>query len=163
MAKYYANAQAFTPVAVADATNYTSAGFFALQGGVSTQVNRITEIYLGGQAAASAPTPMILSRDSTVGATLSVGLVVPADPSSVLIANPPVAFTTASTKPQRSATLQLLQLGFNAFGGVVRWVAAPGFEIGMLGAAASFGELSLSCMTGGTPGVLTPHIGFEAV
>lgn len=158
-----ANAQAFTPVAVADATNFTSAGFFALQGGVSTQVNRITEIYMGGQATSSAPTPMILARDSTVGATLSVGLVVPTNPAAVLIANPPVAFTTATTKPQRSATLQLLQLGFNAFGGIVRWVAAPGYEIGMLGAAASFGEISLSCMTGGTPGSLTPHMMFEAV
>lgn len=161
MAKWYANSQAFTPVAVADATNFTDSGHLSLQGGSSTQVNKITEVMMGGQATASAPTPMILARDSTVGATLSGALTVAADPATAALAAPPVAFKIATTKPQRSSTLQLLQLGFNAFGGIVRWVAAPGFEIGMLGNAASFGEISLSCMTGGTPGLLNAHIGFE--
>lgn len=161
MAKWYASTQAITPVAVADATNYTSGGFFALQGGSTTQVTKVTEIYMGGQATSSAPTPMILARDSTVGATLSGGFIAQADPATAALAAPMVQFNTATTKPQRSATLQLLQLSFNAFGGVIRWVAAPNFEIGMLGNAASNGELSLSCMTGGTPGSLTAHIGFE--
>lgn len=161
MAKWYASRQAMTPVAVADTAAFTDNGFLALQGGSATQVNKITEVYMGGQAAASAPTPMILARDSTVGATLSGGLLAAADPATAALAAPPVAFSVATTKPQRSATLQLLQLGFNAFGGLVRWVAAPGFEIGMLGNAASLGEVSLSSMTGGTPGALTPHIAFE--
>lgn len=161
MARWYASNQVITPVAVADATNFTSAGFMALQGGSATQVNKITEVYMGGQATSSAPTPMILARDSTVGATLSGSLLAAADPATAALAAPPVAFSIATTKPQRSAALQLLQLGFNAFGGIVRWVAAPGYEIGMLGNTASLGEISLSCMTGGTPGALTPHIGFE--
>lgn len=161
MAKWYASCQAITPVAVADATNFTSAGYLALQGGSATQVSKVVEVYMGGQATSSAPTPMILARDSTVGGTLSGGFLAQADPASAALAAPMVQFTTSNTKPQRSATLQLLQLGFNAFGGVVRWVAAPGYEIGMLGQSASNGELSLSCMTGGTPGLLTAHIAFE--
>lgn len=161
MAKWYASCQAITPVAVADATNFTSGGFLALQGGSTTQVSKISEVYMGGQATASAPTPMILARDSTVGATLSGGFLAQADPATAALAAPMVQFTTATTKPQRSATLQLLQLSYNAFGGIVRWVAAPGFEIGMLGNAASNGEISLSCMTGGTPGSMTAHIAFE--
>lgn len=161
MARWSASRQAVTPVAVADATNFTDNGYLALQGGSATQVNKVCEVYMGGQAASSAPTPMILARDSTVGGTLSGGLLAALDPATAALAAPPTAFSVATTKPQRSATLQLLQLGFNAFGGVVRWVAAPGYEIGMLGNAASFGEVSLSCMTGGTPGALTPHILFE--
>ena len=73
MAKWSANCQAITPIAVADATNFTSGGFLALQGGSSTQVIRVSDILIMGQAAASAPTPMVLARDSTVGATLSGG------------------------------------------------------------------------------------------
>jgi hypothetical protein len=161
MAKWYASTQAITPVAVADATNFTSGGYLALQGGSTTQVSKITEIFIGGQAAASAPTPLIFARDSTVGATLSGGLLAAADPATAVLAAPMVQFVTSTTKPQRSATLQLLQLGINAFGGIIRWVAAPGYEIGMLGNTASLGEVSISCMTGGTPGSVMMHIGFE--
>jgi|SRR6266850_418863 len=161
MAKWYASTQAITPVAVADAADFTSAGYLALQGGSTTQVAKISEVYLGGQATATAPTPMIFARDSTVGATLSLGFLAQADPATAALAAPMVQFTTSTTKPRRSSTLQFLQLGFNAFGGIVRWTAVPGFEIGMLGNAASNGEVSLSCMTGGTPGLLTAHIAFE--
>jgi hypothetical protein len=55
----------------------------------------------------------------------------------------------------------LLNLSFNAFGGIVRWVAAPGQEIGMLGNTASLGEISLSAYTGGTPGLMGSHFILE--
>ena len=161
MARWSANHPSFTPVAVADTTNFTDAGYLALQGGSATQRSQILEVFMGGQAAASAPTYMILARDSTVGATLSGARLAALDPATAALAAPPVAFNTATTKPQRSATLSLLGLGFNAFGGQVRWVAAPGEEIGMLGASASFGEVSLSALTGGTPGLMGAHIIFE--
>ena len=84
------------------------------------------------------------------------------DPATAALAAPPVVFNTATTKPQRSATLSLLNLSFNAFGGIVRWVAAPGQELGMLGnTAALLGELSLSAFTGGTPGLMGSHFIFE--
>jgi hypothetical protein len=162
MAKWSANTQAITPIAVADATNFTSAGYLALQGGSATQVLRVSDIFLGGQAAASAPTPMVLARDSTVGATLSGGYLAAHDPATAALAAPPVQFTTSTTKPQRSATLQLGQLAFNAFGGLVRVNQPPGWEWLMLGNTASFGELSLSCAnTTGTPGLMTMSMGFE--
>ena len=162
MAKWSANCQAITPIAVADATNFTSGGFLALQGGSSTQVIRVSDILIMGQAAASAPTPMVLARDSTVGATLSGGYLAAYDPATAVLAAPPVQFTTSTTKPQRSSTLQLLQIPFNAYGGLVRIGQAENWEWGMLGNTASFGELSLSCAnTTGTPGLLTITIGFE--
>lgn len=162
MARWSASETTWTPVAVADATNFTDTGYHALQGGSTTQRSNILEVFMGGQATTSAPSIMLFGRDSTVGATLSVGRLAALDPATAALAAPPVVFNTASTKPQRSATLgSLLNLSFNAFGGIVRWVAAPGEEIGMLGNTASLGEVSLSALTGGTPGLMGSHFVFE--
>ena len=155
----------FTPVAVADTTAMTDGGYMGLMGGSTTQRLKISEVYMGGQATSSAPTIMLLSRDSTVQATptaLGVGNSnADLDPSTAALAAPPVAFVASTTKPQRAATLGLLNLSFNAFGGIVRWVAAPGSEIGILGNTASLGEVSLSAFTGGTPGLMGAHIIYE--
>lgn len=155
----------FTPVAVADTAAFTDAGYMGLMGGSTTQRIKVSEIYMGGQATASAPCLMVFARDSTVQATptaLSTGNSdAPLDPSTAALAAPPVSFVASTTKPQRSATLGLLNLSFNAFGGIVRWVAAMGAEIGLLGNTASLGEVSLSHYTGGTPGLMGAHIIYE--
>ncbi len=162
MARWNAFKNNWTPVAVADATNFTDSGYMALQGGSSTQRNSLLEVYMGGLASASAPAQMILGRDSTVGATSLSGVgVIALDPATAALAAPPLGLSASTTKPQRSSTLQLLMLGFNAFGGVVRWVAAPGEEIGMLGNTASLGEISLSHASSGTPGLMSSHFIFE--
>jgi hypothetical protein len=162
MAKWSASVPTWTPVAVADTTAMTDAGHHTLQGGSTTQRIAVMELYMGGQAAASAPCIMQFGRTSTVGATLTAGRLAAIDPSTAALAAPPVAYQTSTTKPQRSSTLgALLNLSFNAFGGVVRWLAAPGEEIVMLGNTASLGELSLNAFTGGTPGLMGSHIIFE--
>jgi len=158
MARWSVNQPTWTPVAVADTTNFTSAGYMALQGGSATQRINLLEVFMGGQAGStSSPCIMMVARDSTIGVTLSVGRFASLDPATAALAAPPVSFNTATTEPQRSSTLSLLNLSFNAFGGLVRWVYAPGEEVGMLGNTASFGELSLSAFTGGTPGLLGSH------
>jgi hypothetical protein len=139
-----------------------------LMGGSTTQRIGISEIYLGGQAGSSAPCIMIVSRDSTVQATptaLSTGESDAAlDPATAALAAPPVAFTASTTKPQRSATLGLLNLSFNANGGVIRWVAPDRDSyLWLLGNTASFGEISLSAYTGGTPGLMGAHIIHESL
>lgn len=161
MARWSVLKNNWTPTAVADATNFTDSGYLALQGGSTTQVSKVTEIYMGGLAGASAPAQMLVGRDSTVGGTLSGALTSALDPATAALAAPPVGFAIATTKPQRSSTLQLLAPAFNAFGGIVRWTAAQGNEIGMLGNAASFGELSISHASAGTPGLMAAHIIFE--
>ncbi len=161
MAKWSANVPTWTPTAVADATNMTNTGYMALQGGNATQTIRIQEVYMGGQATATSPCIMLVARDSTVGATLSVGRLAALDPSTAALAAPMIVFNTAGTLPQRSATLSLLNLSFNANGGIVRWVAAPDEEVKMLGNTASFGEISLSAFTGGTVGLMGSHFIFE--
>lgn len=157
MARWSANEPTWTPVAVADTANFTSTGYMALQGGSSTQRINLLEVFMGGQAGASTPSIMMIARDSTIGVTLSIGRFAALDPATAALGAPPVCFNTASTTPQRSSTLSLLNLSFNAFGGIVRWVYAPGEEVGMLGDTEPMGELSLSAYTGGTPGLMGSH------
>lgn len=167
MAKRSFKSASWTPVAVADTVNFTNAGYMGLQGGSATQRTAISEVFMGGQAGASSPTLMILARDSTIGATLTALSTgesdAPLDPATAALAAPVVPFTQSTTKPQRAATLGLLNLSFNAFGGIVRWVAAPFEEIYMLGNAVNTGEVSLSAYTGGTPGLLGAHIVYETL
>lgn len=160
----------WTPVAVADTVAMTASGFMAIQGGSTTQRIDIWEVFMGGQATSSAPSFMIVSRDSTVATATLTALTTgqsdaALDPASAALAAPAVPFTgTSGTEPSRSATLGLLNLSFNAFGGIVRW-AAPDEHgaLRMLGSTASFGELSLSAYTGGTPGLMGAHIIYEPI
>ena len=167
MAKWSFEVGTFTPIAVADATNFTDGGYMALQGGSTTQLIDILEVYMGGQATVSSPSIMLLAQDLVVGATLTTlvtpNSVGPLHQSSAALAAPPVGFIASTTKPQRTTaiTKPKLNLSFNAFGGVVLWRAAPGEEFTIIGNAASGGEVSLSAFTGGTPGLMGAHFVFE--
>lgn len=166
MAKRSFSIATWTPVAVADNTVFTDSGYMGLMGGSATQKLSIQEVYMGGQAGANAPCIMMLGRDSTVNITptaLAAGQYDAAlDPFTAALAAPPVAFVASTTKPKRSTTLGgLLNLSYNAFGGIVRWIAAPGEDIGVYGNTASLGEISLSAFTGGTPGLTGSHIIYE--
>jgi len=153
----------WTPVAVADTTNFTDGGHQTIQGGSSTQRGECREVYIGGQAGASSPTFFVFGRTSTVGGTLTALRLAAMDPSATT-ASLPTNFAASTTKPQRSATLgMLLTLSMNAFGGVVRWVNGPDEIISYLGNTASLGELSLNAFTGGTPGLVGTHIVIEVV
>lgn len=165
MAKWSFTSEGFTPTGVLDTANFTDSGYMGLMGGSTTQRIDVYEVYMGGLATASAPTPMVLARDSTVQATPTALTTAQSnaslDPATAALAAPQVAFTASTTKPQRSATLAKLALAFNAFGGVVRWNASPGSEMKILGNTASLGEVSLSSYTGGTPGLMNASILYE--
>jgi hypothetical protein len=165
MAKRIVSVTTLTPTAFADTTNITSADYpFIVQGGTTTQRINILEIYEGGQSGSSTPTFMILSRDSTVGVTNTYGtgqMDAAMDASTAALAAPPLTGNTNSTAPQRSSTLHLLNLSFNAFGGIVRWVAPPGEEISLIGNTQPLGEVSFSAFTGGTPGAAGFHCIYE--
>lgn len=164
MARYSVNWRGVTAAAVADTTNYTDAGYPTfLQGGSSTQRLSIYEVYIGGEeASTSNPTSFILGRDSTVAATgISGNRMALLDGSATAPGTVAVYGNTSTTKPQRSSTLQLLNLSLNCYGGIVRWVAAPGSEISVVGNTASLGEVSLSSVSG--TGKTSGHILFEVV
>jgi hypothetical protein len=163
--RYSFNVSSVTPTATADTTNLVDSTYLGyLQGGSSTQRLNIAEVYMGGEASASSsPSIMVLARDSTVmSGTAGGGRSAALDGSSTAPATlAVVGNTAATTKPQRSATLHLLHLSYNAYGGIVRWVSRPGEEPSVVGNAASLGEVSLSALTGGTTGAMSSHILYE--
>lgn len=165
MAKWSFGNPVWTATAVGDTATMTANGACFLQGGSATQYIKTFEVYLGGQGGASTPTFMVLARDSTIAVTAITlgtnGKNAPLSPFTAALAAAQVPGFSATTMPQRAATLHLLQLTFNAFGGIVRWVAAPGEEITQYGTAVNVGEISLSAFTGGTPGAMASHIVYE--
>lgn len=157
-----------TPTATADATNLAnstgSIGYIgAFLGASAIQKATFYEFYQGGLAGASSPTIWVVARDSTLAATLGATLSTdaPLDASTVALGTPLLVGNVWTTLPQRSATLHLLNLAYNAFGGIVRWVAAPGEEITQIGNAVNTGETSWSAFTGGTPGLTAAHCVYE--
>lgn len=158
-----------TPTATADTTNLVDATYpFLLKGGSSTQLSKIWEISISGQAAStSSPTFMILARDSTVSATNALGTGQTdetVDPAMAALAAPVLTGNTQTTKPQRSSTLHLANCSLNAFGGVYFWRANRLEEcFSVLGNTASNGEASLSAFTGGTTGAIGAHMIYETL
>lgn len=165
MAKWSFSNPSWTPTAVGDTATMTANGAKFLLGGSSTQRIDVLEVQMGGVAGASSPALMVLARDSTVAATSITlgtnGKNAALDPATAALAAPQVPGCSATTMPQRSSTLHLLSLAFNAFGGVVQHIAAPGFEQKLLGNTQPLGEVSLSAFTGGTPGLMGSHIIYE--
>lgn len=167
MAKRLFQVPAFIPTATADTTNLASNTYMAIEASGATAGLNVIEIYEGGQASASAINIMMFARSLSFGATVTA-LVAPAsdgpmDNRTAALAAVPVTYAAATTAPQRSSvtTSARLNLSFNAFGGIVRWVAAPGEEWGITGVTASVSGSSLSAFTGGSVGSMGAHIVYE--
>ena len=157
----------WTPTATADTTAMANDTYMAIRGGSTTQLNEVQEIKVTGFANTSSPTIMQFARHSTV-ATTPTALAAPASdgplhPSTAALAAPPVSFRAAAAGGQRSAAVTegRLDMGLNAFGGIMRWVAGQGAPFTLLGSTATFGEASLSAFTGGTVGSISAHIIYE--
>lgn len=164
MARYSATWSAVTAAALADTTGSTDATYpGSLRGAGASVLSKINEVYLGGEDSASNPTQFILARTSTISTgALTVGNNALVDVQSTApgtIMN--WGNTVATTKPQRSATLYLLQPSFNTFGGISRWQARYGEEITVFGNAANAGEVLLSAKVG--TGKTSGHILYEVV
>jgi hypothetical protein len=159
-----------TPTSTADTTNLVDATYpFLLRGGSATQRNDVYEITLSGQAAATAPTIMLVALSSQVGTggnTLGAGQT-DAPTDSATAALPAAALTgnsNATNKPQRSATLHLHNMSLNAYGGIARVGSASSDRsiITIAGASANLGEITVSAFTGGTPGLIGGHMIYES-
>src|SRR6185437_7616003 len=117
-------------------------------------------------ASSSSPTFLILSRDSTIGATAptfaSGGTDAAMDTATAALTAAVVTANQFTTKPQRSSTLHLMNCSLNAFGGVYFWRANKWDEcVDIVGNTASLGEVSLSAFTGGTTGAIGAHLIYE--
>jgi len=169
MSKRAFHATNYTPTAQADTTALTNATYQALKAGASTLL-QIIEVMIEGLGGSSTPTLMQLARASTLETT-PTALASPnsdgfMNPLSSALSVTSTAFVAAATGPQRSATTTdaKLDLNLNAFGGIVRWQAAPGEEWTIFGAstvAAPAGESILSAFTGGSVGAVSSHLIYE--
>ncbi len=170
MAKRSFSAATWTPTATADGSNLANSTFMSIgASGASAGLN-VLEIYIGGQATASSVNIMQFARDSiliatpaTLAAPNSDG---PLDSRTAALAAVPitaVAIQAGGTLPNRSAatTAARLSLSLNAFGGIIRWMAAPGEEWGITGVTVNISESSLSAFTGGSVGLIGSHIVYE--
>lgn len=167
MAKRIFQAATFTPTAQADGGALTNATYMGIGAGSATQMLNIVEIYEGGQASASSINIMQFARDLVLS-VIPTALAAPngdgpASGATAALAAPPITFVAAGTGPSRTNTALTarLNLSFNAFGGIVRWVAAPGEEWTIIGQTASISESSLSAFTGGSVGLMGAHIVYE--
>ena len=168
MANFIVNHKTLTPTATADTTDLVDSTYpFALQGASGSR-NMIKEVYGGGQApSTSSPIILLFARDSQIatGALTKNTLLTEAILDfSGNVASTATSFNIAATlKPRRSSSLMLMNLSFNAFGGIVRWVPKDGTEPTVVGNTASGGEASLSAFTGGTPGLAGFHMIYESL
>ena len=156
----------WTPIAVADNTNFTDGGHQSLLGGNATQLTHIREVSISGLAAAAALTILQLARHSTIAITPTALAAPNSDtfnnPICTALADTVKAFIASSTKPKADQVGKIYPFAFDAWGGIVRKVWEPG-ELCMYGNAVTNGELGLNAYdgTGDTPGSIMSSISYE--
>jgi len=168
MAKRIFQVPTFTPTATADTTNFANNTMMTIGASSASAGLNVIEIYEGGQATASTVNIMMFARDVVLAGT-PTALAAPAsdgpmDSRTAALAAVPITYNFVTTTPNQrtSATAQArLNLSLNVFGGIVRWVAAPGEEWGITGVTVNISESSLSGFTGSTTGLLGAHIVYE--
>lgn len=157
MAMFQTAVAGWTPVAHADgASSLADNSYHALRT-ETTSTMRIVEVFIGGEATSSTVNRMSLRRLSTNASTPTDQTCAALNPlSQAALAN---FYVAATTGPTIASTVHLLNLAFNAFGGIIRWVAAPGEEIWATAATAPNGQVALDSISG--TGVVSTHVTFE--
>lgn len=157
MAQYTTAAAGWTPVAHADAASSLANNSYHALRTTTASTLRVTEVFIGGEATSSTVNRMSLRRLSTNASTPTDVTPAPLNPLSA----PSVSqgYVAASTGPTIASTGHLLNLAMNTFGGIVRWVAAPGQEIYATAQTAPNGQLCLDSISG--TGVVSTHMIFE--
>lgn len=155
--------------AIADTTNLTAGNVMGIQGTSATAAVNVLEISVSGQASASTLANGLFARHSTAAATLTALATPFADGpmyNNAGSSGSGGAYSTATTLPQRAATASLsrLNLSLNGFGGIYRWVAAPGEEWQVYGTANNFDSgFSLTTAGSGATCALGVHIIYENI
>jgi hypothetical protein len=141
------------------ATTLTFMSIKIPSGGAAAALVDILEVLISGNASSSNIGGFFLVRSSTLSTGAATALANPNSdglllPSGSALAAANVitsAITFATTMPTLSSagTDAKLNLGLNAFGGIIRWNAAPTQQWQLSGVSASGAESVLSNITGG--------------
>ncbi len=167
MSKRVFQAASYTPTVTPDGTTCASATYQDIEASAPTMLVEVMEIYEGGQASSSSINGMQFARNITI-ATTPTALTSPTGSDGFMrtfaqtLGASAVCCVAASTGPARNTigTQARLNLSFNSFGGIVRWVAAPGEEWGILGTVTLISASNLSAITGSS-GLMGSHIVYE--
>ena len=158
MAQYALGAQGWTPVAHADgASALANNSYQGCRTTTAANTIRLVEVFVGGEATSSTVNRMAYRRVSTQVATptaVTPGGLNPASQASLA-----AGYVAATTGPTIASTAHLLDLAFNAFGGVIRWVAAPGEELWQIGTAGPNTEGVFDSISG--TGVVSSNLKLE--
>lgn len=154
----YATARAgWTPIAHADsASSLADASYHAWRTTTASTL-KVQDVIVGGEATSSTVNRMSVRRLSTNASTPTDVAPGPLNPLSA--ASVSQSYSAASTGPTIAATSHLLNLAFNAFGGFVRWVAAPGEELWFTAQTAPSGQGVLDSISG--TGIVSTSVIFE--
>lgn len=121
------------------------------------EIARVNEVHVGGEATSSTVNRMAVRRSTTNLVTPTAQTPAKMSPTS------PAAYTsgatTAGTEPVTAAAPAIWTYALNVFGGIIRWVAAPGQELYVMGATAGSNEVSLESSSG--TGALSCQMVFE--
>jgi hypothetical protein len=168
MAKRVLSSVGQTWTAATDATA-VSGGFCALKGGAATQIVDLLEFLISGMASNSAVFGGRVAYSSTLGITPTAIALPHADGPMIVnataLSSVVVAYVAAGTGPvpNAAATLPRLQLALNAFGGIIRWNAAPTQQWTQVGSSTNGGESVLynSSSATGVSTTVNAHIIYE--
>lgn len=158
MAFFVHGAAGWTPVAHADGASPANNTYQAVRT-ETTSTLRIVEFFIGGEATASTVNRMSLRRLSTNALTPTNQPPGATNPLSIAATSD--GYVAAATAPVIASTQHLANVALNTFGGVVRWVAAPGEEIWATASTAPNGEICLDSISGA--GIVSTDIRFEEI
>jgi hypothetical protein len=156
-------------VASAHGSAAGTSNFMALKGGAATQIVDWLEVLISGMAVSSVVAAPMSAFSSTLGVTptalASPGSDGPNIVNATALASVVIAYFAAATGPvpSNSVTLPKLNFSLNAFGGIIRWNAAPTQQWTQIGNAVNGGESVLwnSSTHGGATALLNAHIIYE--
>lgn len=155
-------------VATAD-TASLAGNTMGLQANSATSQLNVLEISVSGQASASTLANGVFARNSTAAVTPTALATVFSDGpmyNNAGASGTAAGYTTGATPSQRSSanTLARLNLSVNGFGGIYRWVAAPGEEWNIYGTANNFDSgFSITTAGSGATCALGVHIIYENI
>lgn len=167
MAKRSFSAHVLTFTATSDSTRPANDTFMAINAGGANERLVVDEIYWAGLATTSAVSLIHFCRVVDAGTTttalaspVSDG---PIDGAGYTLTSPTGAYTKCTTNPVSSiaATDARLELGGNAFGGIVKWNPAPGYSWCINGNTTQTSMLRATNLGSGGSPTVTAHILYE--
>jgi hypothetical protein len=106
-------------------------GNWFLESTSTTQMVTVQEVWLGGEVTSSTAMRTRIARDSAVGTTRTAGSVQKLDQTYIASLGNAAFFSTSYTSLPTIVAGCLVSFSWNANGGYIRWLAAPGEEFVM--------------------------------